>query len=296
MFFGAASRVLVVATVCLLFGRPGLTQTTTQASNDRKIIVDSISISGTESIGSAELSEITGPMSGSKFNDDEDELRERVRAQFQDRGYFMAEVKKLDIKVLDPLASPKTVHVDAEVEEGPLCHLSTMEFTGNHAISTEELRAKFPLKTGRRFRRSEIGGGLVKVNRLYSSLGFLNATAIPDVELDSNATIKLHIAVEEGPQYRMGRFEVHASRPELAAEIESKWRLQAGSVFSPEYLDVYLESVQSLLPASFNRAGDLQLFENCRDETVPVHMHLVHDPQHEVHDQASRVECASAQQ
>jgi len=44
-------------------------------------------------------------MTGSRFNDDKDELQERIRSQFQDRGYFTVVIQKLDLKVIDPLAS-----------------------------------------------------------------------------------------------------------------------------------------------------------------------------------------------
>jgi len=57
-------------------------------------------------------------MSGSTFNDDSDELSERIRNQFQDRGYFKAEVEKLNIKVIDPLAAPKPIRMEAQVSEG----------------------------------------------------------------------------------------------------------------------------------------------------------------------------------
>ena len=87
-------------------------------------------------------------------------MQERILDQFQDHGYFQAEVRKLEIKVIDPLASPKPVRLEADVKEGPLCGVSTIDFTGNHLITTEELRAMFPLKTADVFEKSKIAGGL----------------------------------------------------------------------------------------------------------------------------------------
>ena len=46
------------------------------------------SIPGTRSIGSAELAEITNVFAEPTFNDDAEELRERLRAQLQDHGFF----------------------------------------------------------------------------------------------------------------------------------------------------------------------------------------------------------------
>jgi hypothetical protein len=55
-----------------------------QSSAGRKISVDSFVISGTPAVDSAELTEISGSLSGSEFNDDPEELGEGVRSQFQD--------------------------------------------------------------------------------------------------------------------------------------------------------------------------------------------------------------------
>ena len=103
---------MVVTALLFVSCRSSLAQTLNQSLDDRKILVESFVISGTQAVDSAELAEITNSMAASTFNDDTEELRERIRAQFQDRGYFKAELQKLDIKVIDPLASPKPVRLE----------------------------------------------------------------------------------------------------------------------------------------------------------------------------------------
>src|ERR1700731_3856535 len=107
--------VIVVSTLLLVSSQSSRAQANNPSLTDRKIEVESLVISGTQEIDTAELAEITDSMSGSTFNDDAEELGERIRAQFQDRGYFKAEMQKLDIKVTDPLASPKPVRLEAQV-------------------------------------------------------------------------------------------------------------------------------------------------------------------------------------
>jgi len=159
-------------------------------------------------IDSAELAEITNSLAGRELNDNAEELQERIRVQFQDHGYFEVEIQKLDIKVVDPLASPKPVRLEAEVNEGPLCVLSSIDFTGNHALGSDELRAKFPIRIGDKFSTSKIAGGLDGMRRLYSSHGFLESTFTPNVKLDSSSTVRLSIAVQEAPQYRMEKLDI----------------------------------------------------------------------------------------
>jgi outer membrane protein assembly factor BamA len=166
---------LIVVFALLFFScQSSVAQTETQSPDDRKVVVESFVIAGTKSVDSAELAEITNSIAGSKFRDDAEELQERIRAQFQDRGYFTVEIQKLDIKVIDPLASPKPVRLEAQVNEGPRYRMSRVEFTGNHAFRSEALRAKFPIKSGNVFKRSTIAGGLDSMRRLYSSIGFLD--------------------------------------------------------------------------------------------------------------------------
>ncbi len=95
-----------------------LAQAQSQSSSAHKVLVDSLVISGTRAVDSGELAEISGSMTGGEFDDDSDELDERVRDQFQNHGYFAVEVERLEIKVIDPLATPKPVRLEAQVSEG----------------------------------------------------------------------------------------------------------------------------------------------------------------------------------
>lgn len=284
-------RVIVVSSLLFVFYHSSVAQTKIESSDNRKIVVEGFVISGTQSIDTAELAEITNSIAGSRFNDDKEELRERIGAQFQDRGYFTVDVQKLDIKVIDPLASPKPVRLEAQVVEGPRCRLSSIEFIGNHALSSAKLRAKFPMREGDAFRRAKTAGGLVAMRKLYGSLGFLDSVFIPNTNLDSSSTVRLNIEVREGPQYRMGKLEVLAPA-EVAAKLQTRWELEAGAVFNRSYVETFLDKNHSLLPADFTPSNGVQLFEDCPNATVSVHLHLTHDPQHEALDRTKRVDCS----
>jgi outer membrane protein assembly factor BamA len=272
----------------------GMAQTDIQPTNDRKIVIESFVISGTQSIDSAELAEITNSMAGSKFADDPDELEERIKAQFQDHGYFAVIVQKLDIKTLDPIASPKPVRLEAQITEGPHYRLSGIEFTGNHALSSAALRAKFPMKIGDGFGRSKVGAGLRAMQKLYSSLGFLDCTFIPDTTPDSTSGMKLNIQVEEGPHYRMDKLEVSAQK-EVADKLQVGWKLEAGAIFNRSYLEAFLEENHSLLPADFNESNGVELIRDCPDATVSVRLSLTNDPQHGALNRSKPVDCSDSE-
>jgi outer membrane protein assembly factor BamA len=83
------------------------------------ILVTDVTITGTQTLSATELARMTGELTGNCFNDDTDEIGQRVRALFQNRGYFMMEVKSVKLKSGDPLGIPKPVTMEADVVEGP---------------------------------------------------------------------------------------------------------------------------------------------------------------------------------
>ena len=85
-------------------------------------------IAGTQTISATELAGMTGELTGDCFDDDSDEMGERVRAVFQDRGYFTVEVKSVKFKAGDPLGIPKPVTMEAEVAEGPKYKVGAITF------------------------------------------------------------------------------------------------------------------------------------------------------------------------
>src|ERR1035441_3586913 len=62
------------------------------------ILVTDLPMTGTQTVSATELAGMTGELTGNCFNDDTDEIGERVRALFQNRGYFLVEVKSVKLK------------------------------------------------------------------------------------------------------------------------------------------------------------------------------------------------------
>jgi hypothetical protein len=62
------------------------------------ILITDFIITGTQTIGATELARVTGDLIGSCFDEGSEEVEERIRASFQDHGYFAAKVKSLGFK------------------------------------------------------------------------------------------------------------------------------------------------------------------------------------------------------
>jgi outer membrane protein assembly factor BamA len=234
------------------------------------ILVTDFSVTGTQTIGATELAKLTSEFIGSCFNDDTEELGERLRAAFQNRGYFAVEVKSLGMKPRDPLGSPKPVSVEAEVSEGARYKLAEITFVDAHAFTPETLREQFPLHKGDLFERSKVASGLESLRKLYSTKGFLDWAAVPETKLASNGTANLNLSIQEGPQYHMGKLDIVAAE-ELKLRLRAQWKLTEGDVYDQTYIDQYLEANRDLLPAGFSRVN-VTTTQNCREAVVQVRM------------------------
>jgi len=232
-------------------------------------VVADLRITGAGRISSPELSRIVSSFTGSCFNDDSKELEERVRAAFQQRGYFFAEVQNLRIKPLDVLANPKPVDLEAQVAEGQRHRLAQIEFTGNRSFSVKRLRQQFPLKTGEVFDRDKIATGLQALRRLYASRGYIDSFFVPSTRVLSEARVDLVLSVEEGKQYRMGALYIQAKK-ELSERLRQNWELAEGRPFDEAYLPRFIDTNNSLLPKDFTRDANTRVFRNCDDVTVQV--------------------------
>ena len=234
------------------------------------IVVRDFSITGTQTLASDELNRITGELTGSCFDDDSDKMGKRVRAFFQSRGYFTAEVKSVHLKPLDPLGIPKPVTMEAEVTEGPRYKVGEITFVNNHAFGSDKLRQEFPLKAGDWFERDKVASGLEGLRKLYGTNGFLDWMAIPETRPGSNAAMNLQMTFEEGPQYHMGKLGIIADK-ELGNRLQVEWKLAEGAVYDNTYVDQFIEKNRDLLPLEFGRK-DIEVIRNCPKALVDLRL------------------------
>jgi outer membrane protein assembly factor BamA len=240
-----------------------------RSSKTSGLLVSEFNLAGIQALSSDEVTNITSEFVGSCFNDDSEELEEWIRAALQNRGYFMVSVKNVRIKANDPLSVPKPVTVEAEVIEGPRCKFGEIRFTHNHAFSAEKLLAEFPVKKGSVFERDKVAHGLESVRNLYLAEGYIEITMIPNTRI-TGETVALNIDVDEGPQFRMGKLQILA-KEEQAEKLRAAWAISEGAVFDRTYLEKYIDSNQTLLPANFT-SQSVQVVHNCRQSTVEVRL------------------------
>jgi outer membrane protein assembly factor BamA len=267
--FRKAVVVVLTFTLCAA----GQSAKSKRPKSDGEIVVQEIVISGTATLTSEQLNDISNSLTSKTMRDDEDEAGEYIGYEFQQRGYFDAQVTNLKVIPLDPLAKKKPVRVEAEVDEGPRFHLAEIKFTGNKTLSTDELRQMFSLHAGDVFDVEKVRLGIDNLRKQYSAKGFFDCVPVPTTEKTSAAEVTVTFAIEEGIQYRMGELKI-GGPSDLAQKLAASWELKPGEPYDLDYLEKFLTQSRELLPEGFDNERDVLWLRDCSDNTVNVTIEL----------------------
>ena len=188
-----------------------------------------------------------------------EEDTERVRAEYQNRGYFKVIVNEPKTQMHDtghkgfhiPLLQSgpgKAVDLTMPIEEGDKYRLGKITFKNNKAIpNVNILRAQFPIKDGDIFSREKIAKGLENLRKAYGTAGYINFTSIPGQTFDDEKMlISLEIDVDEGKQFFVRRIEFQGNTTTRDKVIRREMVLEEGSVYNSRLWELSLQRLNQL--------------------------------------------------
>ena len=175
-----------------------------------------------------------------------DEDTERVRMEYQNRGYFKMNVEgepKTEIHDTGhkgahiPLIQSgpgKSVDITMVIDEGDKYRLGKITFKNNKTLSNSAaLRNLFPLKDGDVFSREKIAKGLENLRKAYGEYGYINYTGIPDTTFDEDKKlVNVVIDVEEGKQFYVRRIEFQGNTTTRDKVIRRELALEEGGIYN----------------------------------------------------------------
>src|SRR3954464_12067734 len=174
-----------------------------------------------------------------------EEDTERVRAEYQNRGYFKANVSDPKTVIHDtghqgfhvPLLQHgpgKAVDITMPIDEGDKYRLAKITFKNNKFLSnTGALRSLFPLKDGDVFSREKIAKGLENLRKAYGENGYINFTPVPNTTFDDEKKLAtLEIDVDEGKQFYVRRIEFAGNTTTRDKVIRREIALEEGTVYN----------------------------------------------------------------
>jgi outer membrane protein insertion porin family len=188
-----------------------------------------------------------------------EEDTERVRAEYQNRGYFKATVSDPKTEIHDtghtgariPLVQGgpgKSVDITMPIEEGDKYRLGKITFKNNKAISNSlALRNLIPLKDGDIFSREKIAKGLENLRKAYGEYGYINYTGLPNTTFDEDKKlVNVEMDVDEGKQFYVRRIEFQGNTTTRDKVIRRELALEEGGVYNSRLWELSLLRLNQL--------------------------------------------------
>jgi len=204
---------------------------------------------------------------------------ERVRAEFQNRGYFKVLVDDPKTDIHDtghagfhiPLLQKgpgKSVDIMIPIDEGDRYHLGSITFTNNKAVADQKaLRSLFPIKDGDIFSRDKVAKGLQNLTKAYGELGYINFTPVPDTKFDEDKKlVNLIIDVDEGKQFFVRRIEFQGNTTTRDKVIRREIALQEGDRYNTRLWELSLMRLNQLGYFDQLKPDDPNVTDTKRDE------------------------------
>jgi outer membrane protein insertion porin family len=217
--------------------------------------IGSLEISGNSKIKTRKLRKEIGSRVGQSL--DERRIRQdadKVLELYRGKGYTEARV---DYRIQRVPETGEGV-VTFIINEGQKLKISDVEFVGNTAFSSRQLKKEMETRkhwflswlTGSgKFDETGFQEDLEKLRTLYINAGFLDVS-IPEsnVSLDypKSGKIVITIRVDEGRQYRTGNITFEGNEIFQTPILYASLSLLPGDVFSPEILDENVERLTNI--------------------------------------------------
>jgi outer membrane protein assembly factor BamA len=196
-----------------------------------------------------------------------------------ERGYLKAAfsapqpkvVKKSSPENSDTLRNLTVVDVVFAVTPGQQYKLKSLEWSGNHELSTDALLKMVRAPLGEPANTVKLTDNLKDIQKLYGSRGYVTAAINPHLDFDdADGTVSIRLEVKEGFVYHMGELEFRGLDNSLMAKLRNAWKIRPGDIYDSTYLSDYLESTRKLLPSRLDWDVTPHVTPNQRDKTVDV--------------------------
>jgi outer membrane protein insertion porin family len=159
-----------------------------------------------------------------------------LRTMYRQRGYWKAEFREPAATLGTAPGACTGVSVTLNVTEGAPYTWDRAEWNGASAIAAKDLDGLLGMKSGEVADVTKIEEGLRRVRGGFRQRGYMQqrSTMTPKPD-DATRRLTLAVAIEEGPQFRMGELTITGMSDQDADLLRKKWRLKAGDIYDDAY-------------------------------------------------------------
>jgi outer membrane protein insertion porin family len=172
---------------------------------------------------------------GTSMTDVLDESTERARNEWQNRGYYKAEVSA-DSALLSSSPVNQSIALRIHVEAGQQYRLGGITFRNNKVFTDSSmLRGFFSIRDADIFSREKIATGLENLRVAYGKLGYINFTEVPEPKFDeANGSVNLDINFDEGKQFRLGNINTLGLEGPARDKFLRDFSLKPGQIYNQQ--------------------------------------------------------------
>jgi outer membrane protein assembly factor BamA len=183
-----------------------------------------------------------------------------------------------------PVAKPEKkggcegVDLTIPVNEGPRYSWAKAEWSGNQALTAQELDGALSMKPGEVANGKKFDKGLNEIKKAYGTHGHIQVRMDSTPEFDDTApNVTFKIAVDEGPQYRMGTVEFKGFSRGDAAALGKKWGLKSGEVYDQSYVSRFFrnEARETMMQIASERQAQSKPAPNLDTQERPNRQSLI---------------------
>jgi outer membrane protein assembly factor BamA len=224
-----------------------------ESPSDPEISIRDVTFSGFIQMPVSDQEEIVASIKrethGSPLNDVVEEALERVRAGWQDHGYFKVKVSG-EAKTSSRSATDPQIALFVHVDENMQYRLARITFKNNKAIgNSAALRDLFPIKDGNIFSRKKIAKGLENIRKAYGEYGYINYTGVPSTTFDDDKKLAyLEIDVDEGKQFFVSGIDVEGLDEPARLKVLRDLLIKPGQIYNSRLWELSLLKFASLFP------------------------------------------------
>jgi outer membrane protein assembly factor BamA len=206
-----------------------------------------------------------------------DFIDSRVGDTYRNNGYL--DVATSNLQHSEPTVTGDTIGLDvtASVNEGPVYHVSQLNWPGTPVLSSSDFLKQSLLKPGAVASVNDFHLTLHAIEVAYSAQGYIAAKADAPPQLDRAAhLVSYSFSVAPGAQYHLKTLRWSGLNEAQQSALESHWRMSPGSVYDATYPGKFVRENLSLIPLGA-KAG-IELHPNPSDATVDLVMNFGRNP------------------
>jgi outer membrane protein assembly factor BamA len=221
-------------------------------SPKKHYFADEIHFDGDTQLTKAELEKVvTALTSGTPLNkpDFADEVAQAARGQWQDRGYFRAEITaSTELLSHDPSAEHYAVILHVKAKKQYRTGTISLSGTNDHtAFPPDELRMLVLLREGDLFDTSKLRASFDALKKRYGDAGYIDFTSEPLFDIDDEkGVVNLFLKLDESKQFRVAKVEVYGA--DSVAESALRSAAPIGEVFNYHKILAAIDENKSRLP------------------------------------------------